>query len=173
MRVSYNSPWLWAGGIVASVAAAVYVGWGRVRSVEVPQAAEWAHPVSICPGPGVLLGHPVQLLLEHGQLVRVELGPCEGRSAIHLSESPADIDRLRRSEATIDAPQIRGVFERVEVLDTIVDCRAYVEDGNDVEAVTHELLHCLGWDHPKNPPSGHVMHLDYAKIGLGDWRGIR
>jgi len=170
--IRYNSPWLLAGGLVAAVAAAVFVGWGRVRSVEVPRPARWAHVASVCPGPGVRLAEPMRLLLTHEQAVRAEPGACDGRSAIHVEISEADIDRLRPSEATWDAVEVRGVYERTITLGTITDCRVYVADGADTAAIVHEVAHCLGHDHPRNAPTGHVMHPDYARLGLSDWRGV-
>jgi len=172
MGIRYNSPWLLGAGLALTAAFSAVIGWGRFRAVEVPQFSEWAHVAPLCADAGVQLAEAVAVLDAHDLPVRAELGPCDDRAAIHLHVSPADVDRIRPSEGTIGAAEIRGVFERRIVSGVIVDCQVYLQRGTDTGALVHEVLHCLGYDHAIQAPAGHVMNRDYARIGLTDFRGV-
>ena len=113
-----------------------------------------------------------RLLIDHKIPVRVEHGPCDARAAIHLHVSPADVDRVYRPDPVMDGESARAAYEAKLVGDVIVDCHVYLRSGSDTEAIVHESLHCVGYGHALNPPTGHVLNARYERIGLDDWRGI-
>jgi hypothetical protein len=168
---------LWTGIVVSSLAFGAIV-WGQLKpNVTVPHRFTWAHEPVVCADLAIdddALFRAMSVLIDHGLYASTRLpieSPCPGRPAIHLSVSPADIDRVIPPKGH-DSPISRGVYERKTTGDMITDCNAYVIDGTDVLAITHEIIHCFGYDHARNAPSGHIMHPDYERLGLRDFRGI-
>lgn len=177
MKLSYNSPVLLVAGLALSVAFIGVIIHGQVKkNVRVPHDVEWSDsPVRVCPDDGVVGGSLQEmsnLLKQHSLPVTVASTSCDGSPAIHVRVSPADVDRIFPPEATIDGVSAGGAFERTVEQGFVVDCTVYLLRGNDTLSLVHEGLHCLGYDHAVNPPSGHVMNKSYSRIGLDDWRGI-
>jgi hypothetical protein len=176
VKLQYNSPVLLAGGLVVLALFGVIVIWARFKeNVEVPRSSEWGETPTICPDDTVdpvALDSVVTLLGQHSLPVVRGPGPCDGSAAIHVHVSPADVDRVFPPEATMDGISAAGAFERTVSHGIVEDCEIYVVDSDDVTALAHETLHCLGFDHAVNPPAGHVMNRNYSRIGIRDWRGI-
>jgi hypothetical protein len=181
MKIRANSSILLGLGLAVSALFGAVIGVGQLGRVRVPQDSEWAHRAPVCPDEIVDAAAYVEavVLLEQRGLPIAPLDePCDGRAAIHVRVSPTDVDRLYPStEAMGDHGQItgstaRGAFERRVVSGVIADCTVYLRSGTDTTALVHELVHCLGYDHPRNPPAGHVMSLHYDRITLDDWRGL-
>lgn len=176
-----NSPWLLAIGAVVSTLGLVWIAHGQLGAVRVPQGASWAHVVSLCPDPLVdaaAFAETIVLLEEHHLDVRAEEGSCDGRAAIHLRVSEADVERLYPTTesmgdfAVVEVKSAREAFERSVIGEVIGDCVVWTRYRNDTKAMVHGALHCLGFDHPVPAPSGHVMHPLYNRMGLDDWRGV-
>jgi hypothetical protein len=176
MGIRANDLRLWWTGLAVSALAAAGILWAHTRpTVSVPRSGEWAHVASVCPSYEVedwALELALAALDDRDLPVRLALGPCPGRSAIHLEINPAAIDRIYPPTPGIEGKHGRGAFTRQLVGQTIVDCHAYVESPADAEAMAHEVLHCLGYDHPVNAQAGHVLNPDYDQVSLRDFRGI-
>jgi hypothetical protein len=182
VKISGKSPWLLGIGSAVAAVFGVIIGVGQLGRVRVPQESEWAHVVSLCGDEavdGATYAEALQLLEGHDLAVRKESGPCDGRSAIHVRVSPADVERLFPSSemmgenAELQGQVAREAFSRTVSSGVIGDCTVYLRYPDDTKALVHGALHCLGYDHPRNAPAGHVMSPRYDRIGLDDWRGIQ
>lgn len=173
--------------VVAGMLAAAFLGWivwGQIRKdIVVPKVASWAHEVSMCPDSVVdpaTFSRAVALLVANGQAVRAESGPCDGRPAIHVSVSPADVDRVSppvSGTSSVDGGGVTGqnaaeAFERKVVGELVVDCDMFLDRADDLNALVHGSVHCMGYEDLPSAPVGHVMNKDYSRIGLDDFRGL-
>ena len=181
MRIAGNSPWLLAAGSLLATLGIAWVAHGQLGKVHVPQGSSWPHVVSLCPDPMVdaaAYAEAFVQLEEHHIGVRSEDGACDGRAAIHIRVSEADVERLYPTTevmgdmAELEVKSAREAFERTVIGEVIVDCTVYARYRNDAKAMVHGVLHCMGWDHPVPAPSGHVLHPRYDRMGLDDWRGV-
>lgn len=177
-----NSPWLLAAASAVVTAIGGIIAWGQLGPVKVPRSGEWAHVVSVCPDDDVdaaTYAEAMVLLQDHKMPVRVEDGPCDATQAIHVRVSPTDVERVAPSTETmgayaeIEGNVAMGAAETRVVSGIVLDAKVWLRTGDDTAALVHEVLHGLGYDHPRNAPSGHVMHPQYLRMGLKDWRGVR
>lgn len=163
------------GGVLVAVILSV-IAWGQLRPLDAVPSSQWAHVAPVCADPGAGAAPAIAVLLVRSLPIRDEGGPCDGRSAIHIRVSEADVDRVHPPSVSVDAVEAAaGVFERSAPLGTIVDCDVWIASGGDTKAIVLEVLHCLGYDHLDAAPVGHVLNRDYERVNLqGDknWRGI-
>lgn len=175
MGIRYNDPRLLAAGLLLSVGSLAAVIAGRFVSVTVPQPVEWAHEVTVCPDLEIedgALSEAMETLIGAGLPLRLGALPCPRSAAIHLSVSVAEVDRVSPPKVGIDGKEARGAFERKVIGELIVDCSAFVVSPNDSEAIAHEIAHCVGYEHARNAPAGHLMNANYDRISLKDLRGM-
>jgi hypothetical protein len=167
-------------GLVATLVAGAGVIYGRVRAVEVPHPASWPGTALVCAGPGVdrvALVDALELLEEHHLALRLlpVAEPCITRDGVVAVVVDPALDTEAGLGGGIDrdaeVPRITwGVTHVVAEGERIRSATVRLHPRQDVLGDTHELLHALGWEHPRNPPTGHVMHP--SSPGLRDWRGL-
>lgn len=179
MGYSKGKAALGIAGLVATLVAGGAVVWGRVRSVEAPRPAAWAGTMPVCAGDGVdrvALLEAVREVEAHGFAVRLlPRGPCEVADGIVA----VNVDPTLDTEAGLGG----GIDRDPDPMSTTWDLTHVVAEGGRIRSATvrlhprqdatgdvHMLLHALGWLHPVNPPTGHVLHPHDPS--LRDWRGV-
>lgn len=167
-----NAPWLGGLGLLAAVVAGAAVAWGRVRPVTVPLTAPLCEPAVACAAPSLdrdLLIDAVGLLRQHG--VNLDVVPsCEAANVVVRVEPMLDD---RDSADDIEArlrERVARTWQDVPRSSCVTHADVGVLDGSSLTAIVHGLLHATGRDHPRNPPSGHI--LDSDRPSLRDWRGV-
>jgi hypothetical protein len=167
-------------GLVTALAAGAAVLYGRVRSVEVPQPAHWPGVALVCAGEGVdrvALVEAIDQLEEHGQKARLlargeDCTPRDGIVAVRVDPSlDTEAGMGGGIEADGDEPRIVwGLTHVVAEGERIRSATVRLHPRQDATGDAHELLHALGWEHPKFAPTGHVLHP--SNPSLRDWRGV-
>lgn len=175
---------LLGGGLAAALVAGAAVVWGRLRDVEAPRRGEWATSPAVCvvDADRQIVGEAIGILRDHGQDLHLlpESVECEPRDGWIVVRLDPTLDGETLPELSIDGPApARGggghAWARTRVTQTVdgeirrVDMRLH--PAAQKTAAVHDLLHSLGWDHPPQAPSGHVLHP--TRASLDDWRGVR
>jgi hypothetical protein len=164
-------------GLVTALAAGAAVVYGRVRSVDVPQPAHWPGVALVCAGDGVdrvALVEAIDALEEHEQKVRLlargeDCTPRDGIVAVRVDPS---LD-TEAGMGGFDGDEPRIVWGLTHVVaegERIRSATVRLHPRQDATGDAHELLHALGFEHPRLAPTGHILHP--SNPSLRDWRGV-
>jgi hypothetical protein len=170
MGIRANDPRLLAAGLALSALVAGFIGWGRVRAVEVPRVGRWEAVPIVCARPEVdetALREAVRWWEAQGHELRLS---CT-RWTVWVGVDPT----IDTRDSVEDLGTTHG-WTAVAVQDGIArSAEVRVLPGSDALVYAHELGHVLGFVHPKAAPSGHMMHpfrpgWDSRGLAAGDGR---
>jgi hypothetical protein len=153
MNIRANDPRLLAAGLALSALVAGIIGWGRVRSVEVPRPVRWEQVPVLCAEPGVSgpdLLEAVRWWQAQGHALRVSCDAPTVRVRLDITIDTRDsVEDLGTTHGLtlLRAEGARAVSAEVRVL-----------PGGDALVYAHELGHALGYQHPRGAPTGHMLH---------------
>jgi hypothetical protein len=153
MNIRANDPRLLAAGLALSALVAGIIGWGRVRSVDVPRVAHWVQAPVVCARPEVddyALREAVRWWEKQGHRLTLS---CE-RPTVEVVVDAA----LDRRASVDDVGLTHGVTTLRVDAGRAVHAEVRVLPGSDALVLGHELGHALGFLHPRAAPSGHLMH---------------
>ena len=168
------------GGLIAAAAAGAAVVFGRLRKVKVPRNGTWAKPPSVRYEPGVKpedvkkalqwwrdLGHEFDVV--DSVLADVPINDGE----IRIRIDPAEVDR--RKPPVVENAEVKSSGRGVT--DTEIGPGGKIRHStiilyeNNALVLTSEIGHSLGFGHPKNAPTGHML-AGNGRIGWDDHRGL-
>ena len=145
-------------GVIVSSGIAALVVWARLRRVVVPRVAEPLQGtiyVGVEPGCGIPLGTVHEAVAVWKQLGHQLTDPAVGEGMI----------TIRAWEPGLAAKQGRPGADGMHIEGDIYVSRP------SVLLLAHELGHALGYSHPRNAPTGHLMHHLPSRRGF-DTRGL-
>jgi hypothetical protein len=167
------------GGIITAVVAGAGILFGRLKKVKVPQNGTWEKPPTVryeVPTNEDDITRAVNWWGKIGHKVKiVEKSPPNTPLAdgeIRIRIDPAEVDRRR--PPVVEDGEIKGGGHGVT--DTTIGKDGKIQHAlillyqNDALTLAHELGHALGFGHPSNTPTGHMMNP--TKPGWDDHRGL-
>lgn len=165
-------------GAAVSVAVLGIIGWGRVRSVDVPHPRTWDHRPALALDDSTgkvdraLLNEARGQWREHGH----DAACCTSATPdVVISVDPTlDTDPGTCGPGDVDETtcpaQVWGVTHCTSTAAGVtLRCTVRMHPRAGALAYGHELGHVFGFEHPDNPPSGVIMH---AHRPGWDFRGI-
>ncbi len=165
-----NNIWLAAIGGALGLAILIFILYSQtLQTVTVSQPLGWNHtPITIGASSDVQMeslitavdmwkqrGYPFELCAPSAVMcdIEVSVNPLlDTRDSVEDSRFTHGLTTLVSRDGFLD-------FVTVEAI-----------AGDDILVWAHELGHTLGYEHPVNPPTGHIMHP--TRPSLNDWRGI-
>jgi hypothetical protein len=153
MKVRPNDRRLLAAGLALSTLIAGFIAWGRVRTVEVPDHADWESVPLLCPQPGVdgaALLQAVRWWREQGHELTLSCDQWTVWIGVDATIDTRDsVEDIGTTHGWTALAVQDGIARSAEVR---------VLPGSDALVYAHELGHVLGYAHPRAAPTGHLMH---------------
>lgn len=163
--------WLVLGLSLVAVAAVI---WGRFRRVQVPRPYQWGAPPAIYVVDLDAMAGVHEAVRKLRDLTGHDLGPVIVASTVGESRGiwvvPWDERAALERGADHETQGQTTVLEALGSHLDLVHVSVRPSRVGDALVIAHELAHALGYAHPSNPPTGHLM----APVGRVGWdvRGL-